>query len=328
MLSENDYDCLKNAGFSYKVLLVDRPRLWHVLKASNPRGKPLMLKNLIKNNAFLVSNYRILVKNKTPLFFEYEYDYKRRWPHEAPNRFLQDILSAQNNTYTENLNEMAAMGDLFKSIERKGPDPLKPRWVNGFMPALDGMSLCWATQKCHRQFVEIGSGNSTLFVHAAKTFLKKQIEITSIDPMPRRGIDGLCDHLYRQPLEDLDLKLFEKLEAGDVVFVDNSHRSFMNSDVTVFMLDVLPRLKPGVMVGIHDVFLPYDYPAEWSHRLYNEQYLLASMLLANPDYFDIQLATYWMSVQKMHIAPLQEVWNAIGPDLADRYSGSFWGIKR
>lgn len=287
-----------------------------------------MLKNLIKKNPFLVANYRMLMKNKTAWFFEYEYDFKNRWPHDAPHPFLSEIIAGRRTQYEQNLQDMLALGDLFKTIQRKDSDPLKPRWVNGFMPALDGMSLCWAAQKCRRHFVEIGSGNSTLFVHAAKTFLKSDIEITSIDPMPRRGIDGLCDHLYRQPLENLDLKLFESLEAGDVVFVDNSHRSLMNSDVTVFMLDVLPRLKPGVLVGIHDIFLPYDYPQEWSHRLYNEQYLLASMLLANPDYFDIQLATYWMCVQKIHVMALKPVWDVIGQDLTERYSGSFWGYKR
>lgn len=62
--------------------------------------------------------------------------------------------------------------------------------------------------------------------------------------------------IIRRPVENTDLFMFESLEAGDVVFVDNSHRSFMNSDVTVVMLDILPRLKPGVLVEFHDIFLP------------------------------------------------------------------------
>ena len=60
--------------------------------------------------------------------------------------------------------------------------------------------------------------------------------------------------------------MFESLEAGDVVFVDNSHGSFMNSDVTVVMLDILPRLKQGVLVEFHDIFLPFDYFETWSNR--------------------------------------------------------------
>ena len=66
------------------------------------------------------------------------------------------------------------------------------------------------------------------------------------------------------------------LSAGDMVFIDNSHRAFQNSDVTVFFTEVLPALPAGVAYGIHDIFLPDDYPAGWSDRFYNEQYLLAA----------------------------------------------------
>ena len=64
------------------------------------------------------------------------------------------------------------------------------------------------------------------------------------------------------------------------MFVDNSHRSFMKLDVTVFFTEILPRLQPGVLVGIHDIFLPDDYPAHWDVRYYSEQYLLWRVLLA------------------------------------------------
>ena len=57
----------------------------------------------------------------------------------------------------------------------------------------------------------------------------------------------------------------------------------MNSDATVFFLEILPRLPGGVLVGIHDVFLPYDYPRDYADRYYSEQYLLAAHLIAgNP----------------------------------------------
>ena len=75
-----------------------------------------------------------------------------------------------------------------------------------------------------------------------------------------------------------------------MLFIDSSHRSFTNSDVTAFYLDILPRLKSGVLIHIHDVFLPYDYPPEWSDRFYNEQYLLACVLLTRNPAYEIQLA--------------------------------------
>jgi hypothetical protein len=102
----------------------------------------------------------------------------------------------------------------------------------------------------------------------------------------------------------------------------------MNSDVTVFMLDVLPRIPAGVLVGIHDIFLPYDYFDTWADRGYNEQYLLACYLLANPHYFELELANYWISSERLHHEPLQSVWSLLGNDIRDRRSSAFWGIKR
>lgn len=124
------------------------------------------------------------------------------------------------------------------------------------------------------RYYEIGSGNSTKFAKQAIKDYKLQTRILSIDPNPRAEIDSICDQVVRKPLEEVNLNIFEDLEAGDVLFIDNSHRSFMNSDVTVVFLEILPRLKPGVFVEFHDIYLPFDYPQEWDTRYYNEQYLL------------------------------------------------------
>jgi len=83
--------------------------------------------------------------------------------------------------------------------------------------------------------------------------------------------------------------VFASLGEGDVLFIDSSHRSFMNSDVTVFFLEVLPRLKAGVMVHIHDIHLPYDYPPERAEWYYSEQYLLATSLLAGHRNYRVML---------------------------------------
>jgi len=55
----------------------------------------------------------------------------------------------------------------------------------------------------------------------------------------------------------------------------------MNSDVTVFFIDILPRLKPGVIVHIHDIMLPYDYPDSFKHLYWNEQYMLAVYMMGH-----------------------------------------------
>lgn len=165
-----------------------------------------------------------------------------------------------------------------------------PSWINRFMEGLDAIALsCMLLDRKPSRYVEIGSGNSTKFARHAIERAGLATSITSIDPQPRAEIDSLCDRVVRATLEDSDPSLFEELRAGDLLFYDGSHRVFTNSDVTVFFLEVLPRLPAGVLVHIHDIFLPSDYPPEWNARLYSEQYLLAAMLLSREPGFDIIL---------------------------------------
>src|SRR5262249_24729176 len=138
----------------------------------------------------------------------------------------------------------------------------------GFFPGLDVVALYYFLSAFEpTTFLEVGSGNSTMVARRAIRDQRLATTITSIDPMPRANIDGICDVVLREPLENLsDLSIFEQLRAGDILFLDSSHRVFMNSDVSVFFIDILPVLNPGVLVHIHDVFLPDDYPPEWIER--------------------------------------------------------------
>ena len=129
-----------------------------------------------------------------------------------------------------------------------------------------------------KTYLEIGSGHSTRFARRAIVDGSLPTKITAIDPHPRANISQLSDSIIRARLEDTDLSIFDQLEAGDIVLFDGTHRSFVNSDVTVFFLEVLPRLARGVLVLIHDVYLPYDYPP--GTPFYNEQYLLAAYMEA------------------------------------------------
>ena len=108
-------------------------------------------------------------------------------------------------------------------------------------------------------YIEIGSGVTTCFTHLARQHGQLATRIVSIDPEPRLQIDAICDDVIRSGLESCDISIFETLAPNDIVFVDGSHRSFMNSDVTVFFIDVLPLLRPGVLVHLHDISLPWDY---------------------------------------------------------------------
>jgi hypothetical protein len=157
----------------------------------------------------------------------------------------------------------------------------EPHWQNVWLSPIDAAALySYLARRAPRHYLEIGSGHSTKFAARARRDNALTTQFVSIDPHPRAEIDELCDTVVRKGLQDVDIELFDMVEAGDVLFCDGSHCVFQNSDATVFFTEVLPRLAPGVTVGVHDIFLPRDYPPDWAGRYYSEQYLLTSWLLA------------------------------------------------
>jgi hypothetical protein len=270
---------------------------------------------------------RRLWRGYQPVFLDYHVDMKPRWADDVGNPHLARIISARRDAFVENLSKLMEFKPVVDEIINGTSQVKDINWRNGYIPALDGLTLMRAAVGAKSTYMEIGSGHSTSFVKAALLHTKSSVQIVSIDPEPRAEIDALCDKSVRSRLEDVDLAIFDELEPGDALFIDNSHRSFMNSDVTVAMLDVLPRLKPGVLIGIHDILLPFDYPEHWAKWAYNEQYLLGCQLLSNPDYFEMQFANYWISRNRLHVEPLRAIWSMLGDDVRDRSSSAFWGIK-
>jgi Methyltransferase domain len=233
------------------------------------------------------------------LELDYQFSPSPRYGHgKDPHPVLYQIIENKRNQFEQYLTSFASFQDDFRQIplEESVEAPEKPYWGNGFFPGLDAISLHYmlCTQR-PSTFCEIGSGHSTRFARNAIRLQGLPTRIISIDPSPRAEVDGICDTVIRQPAEDLPIEYFDSLQPGDVLFIDSSHRSFTNSDVTAFYLDILPRLKTGVLIHIHDIFLPYDYPPEWSDRFYNEQYLLACVLLTQNPSYEIQLANTFIT---------------------------------
>jgi hypothetical protein len=193
------------------------------------------------------------------------------------------------------------------------------------MPALDSVALySFIALRKPQHYFEIGSGNSTKFARQAISDHKLDTKITSIDPNPRAEIDNTCDEIIRKPLEDVNLDIFDELENDDILYVDNSHRIFMNSDATTVFLDIIPRLKSGVFVEIHDVFLPYDYPSEWTTRYYSEQYLLAAYLLGRGKRLDIVLPNMFISRDPELNLILEPLWKKVQMHNVETHGCSFW----
>jgi hypothetical protein len=222
----------------------------------------------------------------------YPVDPVSRWGYGKPlHPQIAEKFERQRAEFAELLDRISQSGEILASVPLEGdPQSITPYWKNSFFGYLDGAALIGIlTRKAPVRYMEIGSGNSTKFARHAIKSAGLLTKIISLDPEPRAQIDALCDTSIRQRLEDCDLSLFDQLEPGDILFFDGSHRVFTNSDVTVFFLELMPRLKPGVIVHIHDIFLPLDYPPKWQRRMYSEQYLLAAMLLCPKPLFKVML---------------------------------------
>jgi len=210
-----------------------------------------------------------------------------------------------------------------------GPETLpRPAWAGTAYGMLDALFLMHFVQTLKpKTFFEIGSGISTAFAHHAANSISHDMRMVSIDPEPRAAIDAICDEVIRMPLESCDTSVFESLEPNDIVFLDGSHRSFMNSDVTVFFIEVLPKLKPGVVVHIHDISLPYDYPPMFRDWYWNEQYVLAVYLMGHMKRINVLAPTAYISQDPAFDDLMTVPFVDFGPNnAADQWrgGGAFW----
>jgi predicted O-methyltransferase YrrM len=243
-----------------------------------------------------------------------------------PHPVLFDIINRRRREYRQRLEGFLSHRELLLRIPRKADahDGI-PCWMNGYLPGLDAVALYGlVSERRPKHYLEIGSGQSTRFARRAAADHGLDMRVISIDPQPRADIDAICDQVIRQPLEEVDLSVFDQVEPGDVVFFDGSHYCFMNSDATVFFLDVLPRLRPGTLVQIHDIMLPYDYPLEWVERYYSEQYLLAVYLLARTDRTKIILPNAFVTEDDVLSKALAPLWNNPHMQDVEWHGGSFW----
>src|SRR5271166_3941315 len=136
------------------------------------------------------------------------------------------------------------------------------------------------------RFIEVGSGFSTLLVaDVNRRFLGGAMKIHCVEPYPRAALYapelGL-EQLTESKIQDVGFGLFDALHEGDVLFIDSSHVVKTGSDVNHLCFDVLPRLRKGVRVHFHDIFLPEDYPKPWvldENRGWNEQYVVRALLM-------------------------------------------------
>jgi Methyltransferase domain len=241
-----------------------------------------------------------------------------------PHARLAALLAKEEDRYREHIRGILALLPYLARIASRAQSPTEPFWINEWMPALDAAAIYgFLAARNPRIYLEIGSGMSTKFARRAIRDHGLRTKILSIDPMPRSEIDALCDDVIRQPLQDMEQTRLTSLTVEDMVFFDGSHCCFQNSDATVFFTEILPAMAPGILIGVHDIFLPNDYPEGWLARYYSEQYLLACYLLAG-DALSVELPAYYCTLKPELHGILDPLWKNPALAGAEHAGGAFW----
>lgn len=181
-------------------------------------------------------------------------------------------------------------------------DALRYYFNNEYYSYADGIVL-YSVLRHFRpaRIIEVGSGySSALMLDVMQKFLPENSDLTFIEPYPER-LNSLLRNNDREKVSVKEVEIqtvppefFSKLEAKDIFFVDSSHVSKTGSDLNYILFNILPALKPGVVIHFHDIFYPFEYPEAWvlDGRNWNEAYILRAFLMGNPDYKIIFFTSY------------------------------------
>ena len=196
---------------------------------------------------------------------------------------------------------------------------------NGWFKSVDAEVLyCMLRHHQPRRVIEVGSGFSTRVMRRAIKDGLLETKITSIDPHPNTEVPSYTDEYIKLPVEEVSLSNFvDELSANDILFIDSSHTINTGGDIPYLFLEVLPRLKPGVFIHVHDIFLPSDYPERWvvEEWGWTEQYLVHAFLCYNHAFEILWPACY---MWQHHEAVVR---SAIPTSLPDSSPSSLWMKK-
>jgi hypothetical protein len=224
------------------------------------------------------------------------------------------------------------MTQLYDSIPRwehisnsDSTSSLRYRYGNNNLSAGDAIGLhCMLRILKPNRLIEVGSGySSAVTLDTNEFYLDNSTKLSFIEPYPQLlqsllKTDDVIELLV-QGLQDTSLAVFEQLESGDVLFIDSTHVTKVDSDVNYLLFEILPRLKPGVIIHIHDIFYPFEYPKEWiiDGRCWNELYLLRAFLQNNPNY---SILYFQNMIEKKHADKFKQKWPLNG----SFHGGSIW----
>ena len=235
------------------------------------------------------------------------------------------------------LRTFSKFGDEFQRFPTAPPTEHDRFYLgNGLFDGVDALvAYCMVRHFQPRLIIEVGSGFSSLVLGEA-AWKNGFAPIICIEPFPRdflrKGFPGL-QTLIEKNVQEINLEFFSQLQSGDILFIDSSHTVKIGGDVNYLFLEILPRLKPGVIVHVHDIFLPFDYRRDWvidEFRFWSEQYLLQAFLSFNSE-FEVVMANRYLAHKyvdnlKVAFAPLADLQTG-RPSSVRWGGGSFW-IRR
>jgi len=261
-------------------------------------------------------------------YYDPLFDYRKLRKHQPKDRFdfnVENQLSLLSKfSFREELNVMP--------LKSPGGQSLQYYYENGsFGPGDAEFYYSIIRLIKPKKIIEVGSGFSTRVAIAAvqentRADLGYACEITCIEPYEMPWLERTDVNLLRTKVEELSPEFFDSLEDGDILFIDSSHIIRPGGDVVTIILDLLPRLKKGVYIHFHDIFIPDDYPLTWlkdDFRMWNEQYLLEAFM-TNNNLFEVICMMNFLT--KNHFDALKNVFPVLEKQ-PDRQPGSFW-IKR
>jgi hypothetical protein len=241
-----------------------------------------------------------------PDFAEMERRKEEIWPDNPP-RSIPGI----------DLNEVGQLETFdrlrsFYTTEPVFPEQQSPKsryyFDNGFFRYSDALFLHFFLRDLRpKRLIEVGSGfSSCVTLETNERFLDDQIRCTFIDPETERlrGLLKPTDNFEIIPkrIQEVDRAIFQELGPKDILFIDSSHVAKMGSDVNLLFLEVLPQLRKGVYVHVHDILYPFEYSPDYMHHAWNEAYVLRAFL-ANNNKWEIVLFPSFL--EKFHGEKLQ-----------------------
>lgn len=261
------------------------------------------------------------------VIMDYAIDPKPVYTENNPHKKLFETIAGNDKEYEKLLRYALEHRQGYISIrEMANEDDLSmPTWNNNYFPGLDIIILYTLLHYLRpKKYIEIGSGISTKTAFKARQDYNLDFSITCIDPKPRQEIRTIADEWHSIMIQDFPLDQFKNLSENDIVFFDGTHTLCPNSDVMWFFMEILPILPKGVIVEVHDIYIPYDYPQFMCDKYYSENYLLGALILNNAEKYTIIAPVFYMSVQNDLANIIKEIWEFPNLKKVERHGGSFW----